>query len=86
MDSTMPLRSDLRLAREYGEIFRFSVLGKIHILICECPDHRQQFFRSGFHVIFCSSYELRNELSDDTRFKKIVAGSLHESKTHFLVE
>jgi cytochrome P450/NADPH-cytochrome P450 reductase len=26
----------------------------------------------------CNSYELQNELSDDTRFKKVVAGSLKE--------
>jgi cytochrome P450/NADPH-cytochrome P450 reductase len=26
----------------------------------------------------CNSYELQNELSDDTRFKKIVAGALNE--------
>lgn len=28
--------------------------------------------------MMCNSYELQNELSNETRFKKIVAGSLNE--------
>lgn len=77
IDSELPLLSYVLLAKTYGEIFELNILG-ICLLSKRIALQLTQF--PGKRIIFVTSYDLANEVADESRFRKEVGGALNEAR------
>ena len=74
LDKEVPIRSIRLLAQQYGEIFQLSVLGE-HLTL-GVVDALAHFDVLGDKRLFVNSYDLLNEISDETRFRKNINANL----------
>ena len=74
LDKEVPIRSIRLLAQQYGEIFQLNILGG-H-LAPSVVHSLAHFDISGEKILFVSSYDLLNEISDDKRFRKNINANL----------
>lgn len=75
IDKEVPIASLDLLAKQYGEIFELNMLGESdHDLRCSSL----LTCLSGTKTVVINSQELLHEVSDETRFRKVLTSGLYE--------
>jgi hypothetical protein len=80
IDMDMPTDSFLLLTKKYGEIYKLKLFGALH-LILPLENARTDLpvsTHTDVKLIVVNSYELQHEVSDDSRFKKVIVDTLAE--------
>jgi cytochrome P450/NADPH-cytochrome P450 reductase len=80
IDTDMPTDSFLLLTKKYGEIYKLKILGAFSSAL-PIESVRTDLLittHTGVKLVVVNSYELQHEVSNDSRFKKVVVDTLAE--------